>query len=214
MPLINLLINPYKADNPSRQAELDYCRKKNTALGVFDAIYILNENGRAAYNDFFALTRQLPDDVNVIANLDIYFDDSAQLFDEMPERELWALTRWEVKTGRMHGYGEERARYSQDVWAFRGACKVNAIWMGQPFGMGVPGCDNVLSRLFKNAGYRVRNPSYDIKAWHLHANESRNYPRRIGNPSVFLPVDPCHIYDTPINEVKPEARHTFRKVIK
>ena len=71
MPSINLLINPYRSDNPSRQAELDYCRKRNTELGIFDAIYVLNENDRAAYNDFFELTKQLKDDINVIANLDI-----------------------------------------------------------------------------------------------------------------------------------------------
>jgi hypothetical protein len=214
MHSINLLINPYRSDNPQRQAELDYCRKRNAEIGIFDAIYVLNENDRAAYNDFFELTKQLRDDVNVIANLDIYFDETAATFAEMPERELWALTRWEAKTGRIHGDGNDRARFSQDVWAFRGACKVNAIWMGQPFGMGVPGCDNVLARLFRNAGYTVKNPCYDIRSWHLHANESRNYPRRIGNPSVFLPIDPSYLNGQPTKEAMPEVRHTFRKVIK
>lgn len=213
---INLLINPFDHSDAQRKTEIETCYAINKELGVFDAIYKLNVGMRATYNDFFGLTMQLGDAVNVIANLDIYFDDSAELFCRLGDREMWALTRWEAKTGKLHADGDaNRVKYSQDVWAFRGTANVNAVWMGQAFSMGVPGCDNILAQLFKSAGYSVRNPCHDVRTWHLHQSENRDYPRRIGNPSVFLPVIGTTLDGyIPEKIVKHEVRHTFRKVIK
>jgi hypothetical protein len=213
---INLLINPFDHADPQRKREIEYCYQVNKELGIFDAIYKVNPGDRATYNDFFHVIKDLGDAVNVIANLDIYFDDTAELFCQLAEREFWALTRWEAKTGRLHGDADpNRVKYSQDVWAFRGTANVNAVWMGLPFAMGVPGCDNVLARLFQAAGYIVRNPCYDVRTWHLHESESRTYPRRIGNPSVFLPVIGTTLDGrVETNPVKQEVRHTFRKVTK
>ena len=43
--------------------------------------------------------------------------------------------------------------------------------------MGVPGCDNKITYVAHNSGMIVRNPSYTIKAIHVHANEWRDDER-------------------------------------
>jgi hypothetical protein len=66
----NLFINWF--ESPVRPEEFDYCLKKN--LEIFDRV--INVAGNPTFSDFFREAAKYPTDVNVIANLDIYFTNS------------------------------------------------------------------------------------------------------------------------------------------
>ena len=65
------LITPYwEAPEPRRNEELRYCERLNRER--FDTV--LMPKGRPTYRDLFTLCAE--DSINVVANSDIYFDDS------------------------------------------------------------------------------------------------------------------------------------------
>ena len=164
MRKINLFINWF--DSPVRPQEFDYCLKKNLVL--FDRV--INLNGRPTFTDFFmSAGLGYPDDINVIANLDIYFDETIRLTKWIESDTVYCLTRHEsdgvgnLKTFKdAHGHTGD---WSQDAWVFTG---INIVNVPAPFCPGERGCDNHLAWLFKEAGYKVLNPSIDIRAIHLH----------------------------------------------
>ena len=137
---MNLFINYY--DNPERQDELDYCLKTNLSHPLIERVIIFNESERKfrhkkvvnigskkrpTYQDFFDATKNYPDDVNIISNLDIYFDQTLEHAKFIKPNVCYALTRYEHrKEGPVffedaHGNKACKALASQDVWMFRGA---------------------------------------------------------------------------------------------
>jgi hypothetical protein len=184
---INLFINYYKCDDPIRQKEYDYCLKRNKKSGLFNEI--ITFDGRMAYNDFFEHAGKYPNDINVLANLDIYFNDTILLAKEIGDDEAYALTRWEIKGSKIIPFERKhdgaRAMHSQDVWIIRG--KARAV--NGNFNMGVPGCDNRIAYEL-NRQYRVLNPSDKIKCIHKHKDEKRNYTLkyRVPPPYMWVPV--------------------------
>jgi hypothetical protein len=54
---------------------------------------------------------------------------------------------------------------SQDVWVFKGPVKPE---LKANFPLGVPRCDNKLLFELQEAGYRVLNPAFSIKSFHVH----------------------------------------------
>lgn len=133
---------------------------------IFDRV--INLKGRPTFNDFFDVAALFPDDVNVISNLDIYFDESIELAKWIANYEVYCLTRWEddqkgniIRFKDRH-YGHP-GEWSQDAWIFTGGVKVDA-----PFGLGYRGCDNHLAYLFTEKGLKVYNFSEDIRAIHVH----------------------------------------------
>lgn len=149
---------------PERQEELRECWRLNDV--VFP--HVIAPSGRPTFNELFSLC--LPDHINVIANSDIYFDDEgiAHMRTIAPGQ-CFALSRWDIHTdhsARLYNHAD-----SADTWVFFGKPQgINA-----PFTMGVPGCDNSLAWLIKEAGYRISNPSLTIRSYHLHRVNWRSY---------------------------------------
>ena len=161
------LITPYwKPDQPRRNAELRYCEKVNAE--IVDEVVM--PKGRPTYLDLFKLCE--PDRINVIANSDIYFDESINLAKGMNENECYALTRYD--NGRLWHKGH----LSQDVWIFNGAVKQELLQREVDFNLGVPGCDNRIAYEIHKAGYSVLNPSLSIKTHHNHDSKFRTYDRK------------------------------------
>jgi hypothetical protein len=185
---LNLFVNYYKCGDPIRQKELDFCFNHNRKSGLFNEI--INFEGRMTYNDFFKQTHNYPDDVNILSNLDIYFNESILLASDIDAGDAYALTRWEIKNGAVVSFetkhnGGAKAMHSQDVWIIKGAAKpVNGN-----FNMGVAGCDNRIAYELAQY-YKVTNPSDEIKCVHKHKNESRNYtiPGRVPPPFMWVPI--------------------------
>lgn len=174
---INLFVNLYKSDNALRQKELDKCLELNEANEFITRIIPVPSRN---YNDIFRQCVLYPNDVNIIANADIFFNETIQHAKKIWKQYCYALTRWDYKNGQAVFMNRKD---SQDVWIFRGVPKVNA-----EFELGQAGCDNHLAYLIKKAGYVLRNPSLTIQAIHLHEVDYRTYKQsdRIPEPYHFL----------------------------
>lgn len=186
--MINLFINHYTDNDRGRNLELLKCLQLNISNKLIDNIFcICNNEGetdllndervsvlilksRPTYNVFFQIISKYTNvnDWNIIANTDIYFDQSLININKYNKpKTLIALTRWEV-SGREIRF-LNRAD-SQDTWIFKGHPSINC-----DFTMGTPGCDNVLAERFHKSGWFVINPSKTIRTYHLHQSNVRNY---------------------------------------
>lgn len=187
MSPIILHINYFQCGDPARQKEYDFCFSRNQFSGYFSQI--INYNGRMTYEDFFTETRYHPEAIHVLANLDIYFNETILLAQEIKEDEAYALTRWELYDLTPVPFEEYhngvKAMHSQDVWIIRGGAK--PVFGG--FNMGVAGCDNRIA--FELAQYyTVKNPSDKIQCIHKHQNDERNYsiPGKVDPPYLWVEV--------------------------
>ena len=191
--MINLFINYFEHSNHDRKKELLYCLEKNTKNDLIDNIIIVNRDERSTYGDFFRAMKPYKEDVNIIANSDIYFDKTVELANKIKKNECYALTRWELHEGTIMSFNDRHGRpsppqWSQDAWIFRGtinpqsfdsviAVASNRQSVSIPFQLGIPGCDNKIAALLREKGLDVTNPSLSIRAIHFHKNSSRSYPQ-------------------------------------
>ena len=160
------LITPYwEAPEPRRNEELRYCERVNRER--FDTV--LMPKGRPTYRDLFSLCAE--DAINIVANSDIYFDDTIRLCDKMQPNDCYALTRYE--RGKLWG----RPWWSQDVWIFKGSVKDRLLKQPVDFRLGVAGCDNRIAYEIWEAGYAITNPCLSIKTYHKHESKFRTYDR-------------------------------------
>jgi len=188
---MNLFINLYKTHNHIRQKEIDYCLQKNMDNPLID-VYVMNEGvalpshinqrfvtKRPTYNDMFEWANEVGG-ISIIANNDIYFDESIALAESILDGECYALTRYNVEAGL-----ESKIGGSQDVWIFKDEIKVDA-----PFNMGVLGCDNRVAYEIDKAGYFVTNPAKDIITYHHHQSNHRTYSKenKIPPPYKIIPI--------------------------
>lgn len=174
----------YQDKNPARNAELQEVFKRNSMS--IDPYYVsictdkenepenafISFTGRPTFNDLFRIANEGcdPGEVAIIANSDIFFDETIKLAENIKENEVYALSRWDVMdNGRAKPF--HRAD-SQDVWIFRTPIKEIE---GADFTCGTAGCDNKLALLLEQAGYKVTNPCKSIHAFHLHLSGVRNY---------------------------------------
>ena len=188
---MNLFINYFQCGDKERQKELDFCFNTNIESGLFKKI--INFDDRPTYNDFFNATKVYPNDINIFANSDIYFNETINLVRDMGVKDAYALTRWEIDNGEIvpfeekhHYNAEAKAKHSQDVWVFNGVAKN----IRGNFQIGVPGCDNRIAWEINNAGYRLSNPSDKIQCIHKHAEQARNYNIKKPIPPPYLWVIP------------------------
>jgi len=187
---MNLFINTYTDKDPIRNAELQKCLEINKSLGWG----ICEISGRPTFKDMFNAINENTDshDINIIANSDIYFDKD---FDcsMIKYNECYALSRWDVQPdGSAIHYNNSG---SQDTWIFRGAIRMVE---SANFTQGVAGCDNKIAYLLKEAGYKVSNPSLNIKTYHLHLSGIRYYDKkRPGQRDIYrLPRPHMNVHPT------------------
>ncbi len=190
--MINLFINYFETPDLIRKAEFDYCYKHNVKNKFIDKIFVITSDDKPYYTQFFEIMRKFPNDVNIVSNLDIYFDDTIKLVENMGPKDCYALTRWELWNNKVVFFETRNtlahAKHSQDVWIFRGFPNFEAN-----FSMGVPGCDNHLAYLIKVHGYKVINPCYSVKCIHVHQSDNR--PHHVGQRirGQFHWVDPIDL---------------------
>jgi len=169
---LNLFINYFKCNNPERKKEYDFCLKHNKNSGYFNEI--IKFDGRITYSDFFDLTAKYQDDINVLSNLDIYFNETILLAKGIGDNEAYALTRWELDGRSIIPFEIKhsgvKGKFSQDVWIIKG----KALPVNGNFNLGKPGCDNRIAYELSQH-YTVTNPSDKIQCIHKHKEEARNY---------------------------------------
>lgn len=186
MPEINLYTTFYNENNQFRKQELLTCLKYNLQNTAITKINLLNEGDslvhlntnkieeivisqRPYYQYFinYINNHTSPEDIHIIANTDIYFDGGIAVLKHLNlKNTCLALSRWDTTESRkpkLYNHND-----SQDVWIFKGKIKSN---LKADFPLGVPRCDNRLMYELEKVGYQVLNPSYSIKAFHLHKGQ-------------------------------------------
>lgn len=208
MSKIRLFLNYYIDLFEERQKELDECLLKNIECNSVDEIhlFVIQEHvDKVPYksNKIASITiiEERPtfqsmmsfanyyvhseNDISVLFNSDIYFDDTLQLCRQMSNNQVYALTRWDVNTfGKVVFFNR---RDSNDTWIFKGTIKTIP---DSDYCFGIAGVDNTMAERFERAGYVVKNPSLTIKSYHIHNSNVRHYNPRQGTPKPYLLITP------------------------
>jgi hypothetical protein len=129
----------------------------------------------------------------IIANADIFFDDSLALLDDVSlSGRMLCLSRWDENSDGLLVHFDRPD--SQDAWIF----EAPVLHIEAEFHLGVPGCDGRLAYEASKAGLTVCNPSRSIRAHHLHQSTIRRYTEsdRLCGPLLFVPcsfLDPSPV---------------------
>lgn len=203
--MIRLFTPWYEAGHPVRQAELQECLNHNLANPHFGQICLWQYSGKApganpklcvrtenrqpTFDDFFAWagSRCAPGEVAIIANTDVWFDETLPLTENIRPKQCFALLRWE-SNGRLFSVGGNARRDSQDAWVFRTPIPP----VGADFGLGRLRCDNALAYRLWQLGFELRNPAKSIRIHHVHTSDIRpsNY-NQIRIPPPWLHIEPA-----------------------
>ena len=227
---MNIFTSYFNHRDPERKGEFEYCLQMNCENKHIKRVIVFDESdglpfehkkiiriphGRPTYHDFFALTFQYPNDINIITNSDIFFDESIKKAENIGLKQCYCITRHELVFGRAVEFKTAHKsrvdpQWSQDVWIFLGHATINdcdtvlAInnstnnYDEIKFQLGLGGCDNVIAKRILQSGYTLKNPYLDILCIHNHANQGRpNYSHRITGTARpwtgLLPVKPTRL---------------------
>ena len=201
--MINLFTSYYSHPTSKRGTEILDCVVNNLQNPLIDNVYLLiektfdgfdkgnnklhllNLKERPTFNKFFEIANKYArkETVSIIANSDIYFDQSIIYTKLLEADECFALTRYDVIDGEPKFLDKAD---SQDSWIFRGAIK--KVDYGD-FYQGYWGCDNRIALELENVGYEVTNPSLTIRSYHLDSYERERISQefKIEPPYKLLP---------------------------
>lgn len=208
---MNLLAGFYIDANPVRTEEFVECVRRNAAHPHIDSITLfledqlpadkirscfpaladpkvrLIEHGRRlTYEQAFEYAnRKLAGAGVIVANADIFFDETLGLTDEVSlEGKMLCLSRWDEGLDGTPRHFD--CAHSQDAWIFESPLP----HIASDFPLGKPGCDNRLACEAQRAGLAVTNPSRTLRARHLHQSAVRRYAEseRLRGPTRLVPV--------------------------
>ena len=234
---IHLFLQFYLDKDKTHRREIRFALKKNVKNPHVESIILLNE--RIYTDDELGITSSKIKQVvidkrityldfvqykvygyKVLINTDIFVDNTIQNLrtsDIHLHKKMFALLRYEYNDGEPYLFcrpnkttGRED---SQDTWIVHSNHTFTKKQLNiLKIQLGVPGCDNKITYLFKMLGYEIYNdPSY-IKTYHCHANTSRNYTGFIEQPYCY--VFPANMpYSSPhpnINDVS-MSMYSFSK---
>jgi len=221
---IHLFLQFYLDKDKIHRREIRFALKKNVKNPHIDSIILLNEriytdeelgvqsskikqiviDKRISYYDF--LNYKI-DGYKVLINADIFVDETIQTIrtsDIHISKKMYALLRYEYNDGNPKIFcrpGKTSGREdSQDTWIIHSnqtfTKKELDIFKIQ---LGVPGCDNKITYLFKILGYDIYNDPVHIKTYHCHANTERNY-------NGFIEQPYCYIYPVGLSYSSPSLK--------
>lgn len=200
-----LLVGHYEEPDPARGAEYAECLRRNCEIPCIEQVqrfietstwqqvdhpkvHNVHHGHRAKFEELFAYSnRELGGHICIIANSDIFFDDTlSQLTEYDFTNQLLAISRWNLATNgeTLLAKGSEG---TQDVWIFRAPI----VWFPANWHFGVMACDGRIVHEARKAGLEVRNPCLSIKATHLHLSAVHTYDVNIvvPGPSGFVKAD-------------------------
>lgn len=181
--MIRLFYNYYEDKNPVRKMEIDMCLQKNLSNKFLSTI-IIESASKPTYDFFFQQINKItgPDDINIICNSDIFFDETIALAEKIKHKQLFALSRWDWHHPLACTFFDRPD--SQDTWITKG--KIENVFGN--FTLGIRGCDNRIAYEFEKSGYAVSNPSKSIKTYHVHNSGVRNYTMADVVPKPYLTI--------------------------
>jgi glycosyltransferase involved in cell wall biosynthesis len=206
-----ILLTPYSLDNyPERQAELDFCLQQNLQNPLITKIILFLDNSldahrakelhrskietifcskRCTYQDCLDYANiYLRDEVVIIANTDIFFDETLKLLDEYDlSNKFLSLLQWEiVEIGELMLHSQLRVNISsQNAWIFQAPLKPFASC----FPLGKPCSDNRIAFEARTVGLTVINPAFSIRSHQLNLENvsNDNLPESVPGPYLLMP---------------------------
>lgn len=154
-------------------------------------IDVISVNRRPTFKDLIDVANNLNSDIiKIIANTDIYFDESLTLASKITNDQVFCLTRWnQTMDGNIEFFPNFK---SQDTWIFKSKLPTD---IGEYF-LGLPGCDNRFAFELTSKGFNVCNPSLSVRTIHLHNSNQRNYHKQLDRvPGLYAYVLPNKIND-------------------
>lgn len=143
-----------------------------------------------SFEEAFAFAnKHLHNQLVIVANLDISFDDTLQELAELtyfpPDLTLF-LSRYERPPNEPLGIGSQCGpKYigSHDVFVFKAPLPPQLVESCRGIPLGILGAENVAMWNFKSAGYTVDNPCDRIHTWHNHRSGKRKpVTYKLNNP--------------------------------
>ena len=164
----------------------------------------INISHRMKYNSVLMRCKMLKlDGYIVFCNSDIFFDKSIlnlRRSSISTTKSVYTLLRFEFNKQKHLGYCKlfihprtnKPRNDSQDVWIYHTSTMdiTSDIIKQTDFMLGMPGCDNKITYVFQQNGYTCYNVPYNVKTYHYHATQIRNYSRKDLVPSPYLFVEP------------------------
>lgn len=182
---IQLIFEDYKSTNEFETAE--NVSPKHFELINHPKVRLIKLNRRMTFNDWFELANnlgeKLPGDPMIIANADIYFDDTIRLLTpQYLEKRFVCLSRRHATVDQI-GIPEVdlQAPCAQDVWAFLPPLRYKPVF---DFTTGCRGCDNRVAAEMSGIGYPVCNPCESVHALHVHASRVVRYGPNVPGPHM------------------------------
>ena len=206
-----LLVGFYRDRDSRRMSELTSCLERNVRLAHFNEVHVfvekrdrrdryrkkfsvlrdpkvrlIDHGRRVTYREFFDYANRVaPGQRVIIANSDIFFDDSLRRLDSIDfSGKLVGLTRWDIlENGTARPYEDS---YSQDAWIFQSPIRPFFC----DFHLGLPGCDNRIAWEAHHSGLQLLNPSRSVRANHLHLSGVRRYSQdqRLKGELLSIPL--------------------------
>lgn len=186
--LLTTLFTPCK---PERAQEFITCLQRNLAHPYIEAVKVLFEikdldaaydylegfthekleiipvNHRSTYADLIEVANNWGNDqVAIIVNGDIYFDENSALerSAEISHKEFWTVSRYEpTKDGGWKLFDNPPVA-THDCWIFR----TPLSQFKNNYQLGIQGCDLFIAQRAIEAGFKVLNPCLTIRPRHLH----------------------------------------------
>jgi hypothetical protein len=178
----------YNADNSQIYKIYILCESgEDFITGIDSKIQIINQERRPKFKDLIKVANSLSSElIRIIANTDVYFNETLAKADKIKKKIVYCLTRWDLKlNGDIEFYPNFK---SQDSWIFKDTLPEN---IGDYY-MGIPGCDNRLAREFCESNFKIMNPSFSINSIHIHNTNKRTYDKGAdkvsGKYAYCLPV--------------------------
>lgn len=157
--------------------------EEETSPEALPKVEAIRTSKRTMFCDFFEYANSCLSGPVIIANSDIYFDDTLKALDGYDyENKFISLSRWDLLDDGTLRFIGSVSNSSQDAWIF----KPPIAKFTSDFGLGLPGCDNRILFEASAAGLSVSNPSLSVKACHIHGSGVRHYTGRVSGPSLWL----------------------------
>ncbi|MEM6300140.1 MAG: exostosin family protein [Pseudomonadota bacterium] len=157
-----------------------FCEGGEYPLLQHEKVSIVDFDGRVTYADWiqycFSNCDGSDDAVFLLANSDIYFDDSVGRLNLACKGDMAAcLSRYEVESGESTLH--PKPHWSQDSWAVSASSVAQLVKRLAEFDipLGVPRCDNKIAYQLLKSGLSLTNPCWDVHSHHLHESQVRTY---------------------------------------
>lgn len=201
---INLIVSYYKSQNIDRNTEIDLTIKLNLQNKLFNKIIVIDDtnefinkfitsenkniilirnNKRLNFCDFFKYANEHTDEntINILCNSDIVIGEN---FDKINinEKEMLLLSRYEMSLDTKNELNPDFGSF--DTWVWKGKMLENV----GIYNMGIGSCDVRLAREMDDNKWLLKNPSLDLKTYHLHCTNIRYWLTAGNAPGKCLKI--------------------------